>query len=136
MEIWTSAQIIVVCIFSVIMVIFLFYFTYGVTQLKAVTDVYITLDDNKYILHWSDPKQGVTYIVDYILTLKGRNQPRQRSITKNLFIVIMRGDEPLTPADEPTAIRGIIVVRQPNMIDSPSRYFDPPFPKLIPITSV
>jgi len=40
MEIWTPAQIIVVSIFSTFMIIFLFYFTYGVSQLKPVTDVY------------------------------------------------------------------------------------------------
>lgn len=132
---WNLYHIVVVSILGSVLIVFLFYFTYGVQKLIRITDVVLSLDNGEYVLMWNSTGSDNTYIVDYILTVKGRVQPRQRQITKNTHIILMRGDTPLTPEDDPNGIRGIIFVRKPNMIDSDPRYFDLPVPRFMPLNS-
>lgn len=128
MEQLDPVRIVMSCVFAMTLVIFLTGFTIGISQLQPVVDITIHLEMDGYHLRWFDPLNQGFYMVDYILSVRGRLQPRRRDIVTGTSLLLRYKDQPLTPADDPSMIRGIIIARQANKIDSVPRYFDLPFP--------
>lgn len=122
------APVIAVSLLTLFFLIYIIYFTHGIVQLNPVRDVTVILRDDKYYLRWTSVDKGNINIADYILAFSGQNQPLNRQITSEDEILITNQDEPVTPKDNPTNIRGIIISRGKNAIDSRSRYFDLSFP--------
>lgn len=117
------------------------YFVFGIRIVDPVIQVDIILNDlNVYDLKWNPvqayPGEKLVYLVDYILTVQGKNGVRQKVETTDTLIPILYKGELLRPADVPSYIRGVITVRSQNGRDSSVRYFDLSFIQfIVPIRS-